>query len=48
MGRTRSLIRMSVEAVFRYKSLHVATVGIHDVNLELRIDLRLVRASIAT
>ncbi len=43
-----SPVRMTVEVVVRCESLHVPTIGIHDVDLELRIDLRLVRASIAT
>ena len=34
-SRTFSPVRMNVEVVVRCESLHVATVGIHDIDLEL-------------
>ena len=40
-------VRMTVIVVVRCESLDIATVGIHNVDLILRIHLRLIRASIA-
>ena len=47
-----SPVRMTVEVVVRCESLHVATVGIHDIDLEFQTNCRLkiwrlVRAAIA-